>query len=76
MFLVHIELDHFLGTVTEEPHHQPEPTQEAQPSQNEAAESVPPGDEKNNQSDAGAGWFSSWGVSDITSMVQKSVSKY
>lgn len=66
------------GTVTEEPHHQPEPKiadptqEEAEPTQSEAAESVPPGDEKKNQSDEGAGWFSSWGVSDITSMVQKS----
>lgn len=65
------------GTVTEEPHHQPEPDNRAEPqkaeaeAQNEAADSMQAG-EKKNHSDEGAGWFSSWGVSNITNIVQQS----
>ena len=62
------------GTVTNEPHHQPEPTQtEADQSQKEAAESAQPAEKGDKQSE-GDSWFSSWGVSNISNMVQKSVS--
>ena len=68
---------YFSDPVTEEPKHQPEPSQtEAEPSQKEAAGSEPSVEEEKSQSEGGGGWFSSWGVSNISNMVQKSVSNH
>ena len=75
--MVHKSCIYVSAPVIEEPKHLPEPSQtEAEPSQNEAAGSDPSTEEKKSQLEEGGGWFSSWGVSNISNIVQKSVSHH